>query len=238
MDRLYSRNPIVREKEAAKYRVFHKNVKIPSKWREDWNELLCKRDVNNGLAWPPNLLKLMRRRRWPEYSFGTANASCLVVMHRPGGTDANKVMDMFISPGLPILGGIPHAHNAFWYPRYSKSQTYRSLHSYLKPAFATLKNPWSQVMTTCLTTSPAHTGEVDAAVNLRAVKSGLLDFMVNLCQPQLILLCGGAVHKAVSKANWSPPPKVEVLECTHPMFQHWSRDGNKVRDATKKVLFS
>ena len=236
MDRLYSGNPIVREKEAAKYRVFHKNVSIPSKWREDWNELLGERDVSRGLDWPRNLVELMRSRTWPEYSFGTANASCLVVMHRPGDTNVNRVDDTFISPDLPVLGGIPHAHNAFWYPRYSTSRTHGALHRNLAPAFASLNNPWSQVMTTCLTTSPAPTGQVDAQSNLHAVNSGLLDFMVNLCQPRIILLCGNEVQKATS--NWIRPSGIGVLECDHPSFQYWSRDGNKVRNTIERILFS
>ena len=236
MDRLYSDHSIVREREARKYRVFHENVSIPSKWRGHWRELLDGRDLNSGLDWPDNLLSLLKTRKWPEYSFGSANASCLVVLHRPGDTSANTVEDTFISPDLPVLGGIPHAHNVFWYPRYNTKPTYGSLHRYLVPAFAQLKNPWSQVMTTCLTTSPAPTGQVDAQSNLHAVNSGLLDFMVKLCQPRIILLCGDDVQKAV--ASWSRPPSVEVLECDHPAYQHWSRDGAKVKDTIEKVLFS
>ena len=91
-------------------------------------------------------------------------------------------------------------------------------------------------MTTCLTPTHGVTGQVDSQTNLRSVEGGLLDFMVSLCQPRLVLLCGGAVHKAA--ASWKAPQNVEVLECDHPSFQHWSRDGAKVKDTIERVLFS
>ena len=236
MDRLYSSNPIVREKEAAKYRVFHKNVSIPSRWKGTWNSLLDGRGIKDGENWPDSLAEMLRTRKWPEYTFGTANASCLVVLHRPGDTSANSVEETFIAPNLPVLGGIPHPHNVFWYPNYNKKPTWGSLHRYLAPAFTRLKNPWSQVMTTNLTTTHARTGVVDSQASLQAVNSGLLKFIVDLCQPRVVLLCGGAVQKAA--ANWNPPPSVEVVECMHPSFQHWSKDGPRVKRTIEKVLFS
>ena len=66
-------------------------------------ELLDGRDLNSGLDWPDNLLSLLKTRKWPEYSFGSANASCLVVLHRPGDTSANTVEDTFISPTYRYL---------------------------------------------------------------------------------------------------------------------------------------
>lgn len=241
MDKLYSDDPVVREAEAARYHIFHKKVNIPTKWRRYWKELLDGRDLESGHDWPEQLLGLLKTRKWPEYTFGTANASCLVVLHRPGDASVNKVSgDTFISPDLPVLGGIPHAHNALWYPKCSKSQTWRSLHCYLVPAFARLNHPWSQVMTTNLTTTPARTGITDSQANLRTVNSRLLDFIINLCQPRLILLCGNPVQKAT--ANWSPPPRIEVIECKHPSRGLWDRDGGmegrRIRDTIKKVLFS
>ena len=234
MDRLYSDDPIVREEEAAKYQVFHKEVVIPAKWKKYWNRLLDGREVSDGLTWPKDLQLLMRRREWPEFTFGSANASCLVVMHRPGITGSR---DLLISPTLPVLGGIPHAHNAFYYPNEDgRSKTYLSLHRYLRPAFARLKNPWSQVMTTNLTTTLASTGQVDSKANLRTVNDGLLDFLTSLCQPRLVLLCGGAVQNAAAK--WSPPPHIQVLECDHPVYQSWSRDGARVQKTIERVLFS
>ena len=236
MDRLYSDDPLVREEEAAKYRIFHKKVSMPRRWKRDWDSLLGGRDINRGNEWPDGLLRVLRTRKWPEYTFGTANAACLVVWHRPGDTNVNVVEETFLSPSLPVLGGIPHAHNALWYPKYSSSQTWRSLHRFLVPALARLENPWSQVMTTCLTTIPAKTGVVDSRANLQAVNNGLLQFMLDVCQPRVVLLCGGAVQKA--SAHWNPPPDIVVVECTHPSFQHWSGDGPRVREVVEKTLFS
>lgn len=239
MNRLYSDDPIVREEQATKYRVFHKKVHIPCKWRKEWDDLLGDRNVNTGLAWPDSLRSMIRSRKWPEYTFGTANASCLVVLHRPGSKDGNPVKDDFISPDLPVLGGIPHAHNAFWYPKHNDSQTWKGLHRYLKPAFSRLENPWSQVMTTCLNPKHGRPGEVDLQANIRAVKKGgSLDYLVELCQPRLVLLCGGPVHDAVARGGWGAPPGVEVRKCDHPSYQHWSRSGGKVKDTIERVLFS
>ena len=241
--RLYSDDPIMREKEAARYRVFHKKVQIRRKWRKEWNELLGDRNVNAGLAWPDSPKRLLRTRKWPEYTFGTANASCLVVLHRPSGTEERLKEDTFIAPDLPVLGGIPHAHNAFWYPKHNRSPTYMGLHSYLVPAFSRLENPWSQVMTTCLNPKHGTTEQVDREANLRAVeKGGLLDFLVELCQPRLVLLCGGHVHDAVARGEWNAPPNVEVLKCYHPSARrrepYWSRNVDKVKDSIEGVLFS
>ena len=235
MNILYSNDPVVREAEAARYRVFHKKVNIPTKWRNDWKGILGSKDVNGGLAWPSNLLELMKSRKWPKYTFGTANASCLVVLNRPGDPSANDVEETFISPNLPVLGGIPHPHNALWYPKYNRKPTWGSLHRYLNSAFSKLRHPWSQVMTTNLTTTPARTGTTDSWANLRAVNSGLLQFLVSLCQPRVVLLCGGAVQEAA--INWSPPNGIEVVTCTHPSFQHWSGDGPRVQATIKKILF-
>ena len=70
--------------------------------------MLDGRDLESGRDWPEQLLGLLKTRKWPEYTFGTANASCLVVLHRPGDASVNKVSgDTFISPDLPVLGGIP-----------------------------------------------------------------------------------------------------------------------------------
>ena len=94
-----------------------------------------------------------------------------------------------------MLGGIPHAHNSFWYDRYNTGQTWRSLHRYLPHAFEGLENPWSQIMTTNLTTTLARRGQEDAQSNLQAVNGGLLDFLVELCMPRIILLCGGKCRR-------------------------------------------
>ncbi len=235
MDRLYSDDPTIREEEAGKYRVFPKKLSVPRRWKGPWDSFLSSRDLNEGQDWPESLLGIMKSRKWPEYTFGTANASCLVVLHTPGGTNVNKVDETFIPPNLPVLGGIPHPHNALWYPTYSRSQTWRSLHRYLAPAFARLKNPWSQVMTTNLVTTPTRAGMVDDEANLQTVRGGLLQFLVDFCQPKVILLCGGPVQKAA--AIWRPPRDVVAVECTHPSYQHWSGEGSRVRQIVEKTLF-
>lgn len=220
MNRLYSPNPAEREAEAKKYRVFHKNVRIPRKWKKDWDELLRDRGLKEGRSWPDSLLNLMRNRKWPEYTFGTANASCLVVLHRPG-KPANENEDTYIVPRLPVLGGISHAHNALWRDKLvekgSTDRTWGSMHKYLPDAFDTLEDRWSQIMTTNLTTIPARPGQVDAQSNLQAVNGGLLDFLVELCKPRIILLCGGDVQKAAR--DWARPPGIRILECNHPQYQ-------------------
>lgn len=236
MDKLYSKSPSIREREASKYRVFHKKTSIPSRWKRAWTSILDGRDVNHGEDWPESLLRILKTRRWPEYTFGVANASCLVVLNRPGDPSANSVEETFIPPNLPVLGGVPHPHNALWYPTYNNKPTWGSLHRYLVPAFAKLRHPWSQVMTTCLTTSPAPTGVTDSQANLRAVNNGLLQFLVDLCQPRVVLLCGKPVQMASSM--WSPPSGIEVVECDHPSYQHWSGDGPRVRKNIERILFS
>ena len=240
MDKQYSQNPAEREAEAKKYRVFHKDVRIPRKWKNDWDELLQGRNIKEGHPWPDSLLKLMRNRKWPEYTFGTANASCLVVLHRPGKADVNKVKDTYIQPTLPVLGGIPHTHNVFWYGRYSKSQTWGALHRYLPSAFKGLKNPWSQVMTTNLTTTLASTGEINARSNLQAINNGTLDFLVELCQPRIILLCGKPVQNAASL--WKPTQATQILPCYHPSArakQSWGAgEGERVQQAVREVLYA
>ena len=240
MNALYSPDPAEREAEAKKYRVFHrKYVKIPHKWRNDGDELLQGRGIEEGRLWPDSLLRVMRRRPWPEYTFSTANASCLVVLHRPGDPGENEMQDMYIEPALPVLGGISHAHNAFWY-RYSTkrgdNKTWPAMHKYLPDAFTVLDDSWTQIMTTCLTTTPAKAGQVDVENNLRAVNSGLLDFLVELCMPRIILLCGGEVQKAAR--NWTPPKGIRIHKCHHPSYQSWGAgEGLRVQQAIRKSLF-
>ncbi len=50
MDKLYSDDPVVREAEAARYRIFHKKVNIPTKWRRYWKELL------DGRTWKVDMI--------------------------------------------------------------------------------------------------------------------------------------------------------------------------------------
>ena len=119
MDDLFSDDARVREKAAGRYRVFAERVRIPRRFQPDWQLLLGNRDPNDGTEWPEQLAESAHKTRWPEYAFGTANAACLLVMHRPGlEKDVEKVEDLdrvlFVEPRFPVLGGIPHAHNALF----------------------------------------------------------------------------------------------------------------------------
>ena len=102
MDDLFSDDVKLREKTADKYRVFAEKVHIPKRFRADWKQLLGNRDPNDGLQWPQELRRQARKARWPQYAFGTANAACLLVMHRPG-------LEKDVDPTFPIstLQGLP-----------------------------------------------------------------------------------------------------------------------------------
>ena len=212
MNELFSSDVELREQAGGNYRVFAKRTRIPKRYRADWKLLLGSRDPSDGLRWPRKLRRQARKGQWPKYAFGTANAACLLVMHRPGlERDVDKVEDLnrvlFIKPRFPVLGGIPHAHNALFPVNYlTDNPTWKNIHKYLKPAFKGLRNPWSQLMTCNLNPEHGHTGEVDSAGNVQGLK--ILDQLVRLCRPKLILLCGGDVHRAI--ASWDPPRSARV----------------------------
>lgn len=211
MDNLFSDDPRIREAEAGKYKVFAENITLPAQHANEWQRLLGSKTVDQGDPWPHHLTEIAKPDTWPEFSFGTANAACVLVWHRPGRPGQRG---LYIEPNLPVLGGIPHAHNAFWYPRYHASPSWRLLHKYLPLAFKGLKNPWSQLMTACINAEPGATGSVDTKANKDAVNNGVLDRVVALCQPRIILLCGTPVHKAT--ARWDAPSRTEVLRVSHP----------------------
>ncbi len=237
---LFSSDPKSRERTASSYRVFAQSARIPKQFREDWKELLGDRRMEEGLAWPEELARLAHRRRWPKYAFGTANASCLLVMHRPGlGESEHNVESLdrvlFIKPRVPVLGGIPHAHNAVFPGRYNTNPTWAQIHKYLKPAFRGLRHPWSQLMTCNINPEHGHYGETDGSENLRGLP--LLDHVVSLCRPKVVLLCGGDVHKATE--TWSVD--AEVLRVAHPSW--WQRtsmnlpNGVETAAMARKILF-
>ena len=223
MDDLFSDDVKLREKAAGRYRVFAEKVRIPKRYRSDWLLLLGDRDPNDGLAWPEHLRKYASKARWPKYAFGTANAACLLVMHRPGlESDVAKVedldRDLFIKPRFPVLGGIPHAHNALFPVNYLRTNpTWNNIHKYLEPAFEGLQNPWSQLMTCNINTQHGHTGEVDPTKNIQGLM--ILDQLATLCQPKLVILCGGYVHKAAH--SWDPPQNTRLEMVAHPSV--WQR---------------
>ena len=247
MEDLFSDDARIRENAASEYKVFAERIRIPKKFRSDWQYLLGCRDINDGLEWPVELANRADKTQWPEYAFGTANAACLLVMHRPGLEKGVKrkedlTRDLFIKPRFPNLGGIPHAHIAlFWqqYLRYTKPQgmTWRHIQKYLKPAFGGLDNPWSQLMTCNLNPQHGHTGEVDDEANIRGLS--ILDHVVSLCQPRIILLCGNKVHKATR--SWEHPQDTKVVKIAHPSA--WNRtsmslpNGAEVAEIVRETLF-
>ena len=109
MNELFSSDVELREQAGGNYRVFAKRTRIPKRYRADWKLLLGSRDPSDGLRWPRKLRRQARKGQWPKYAFGTANAACLLVMHRPGlERDVDKVEDLnrvlFIKPRFPVLG--------------------------------------------------------------------------------------------------------------------------------------
>lgn len=247
MEGLFSDDARIRESAASEYKVFAGKVRIPRKFRTDWQYLLGSRDINDGLEWPEELAKRASKTQWPEYAFGTANAACLLVMHRPGlEKDVKKKEDLtrelFIEPRFPNLGGIPHAHIALFWERHlrhakPRGKTWRHIQGFLKPAFDGLKNPWSQLMTCNLNPQHGHTGQVDRNANLQGLN--ILNHVVSLCHPRLILLCGTEVHKAT--LSWEPPPNTETVKVAHPQVWHSTfkniLNGYETADVVRETLF-
>ena len=132
---LYADDLRVREQAAKRYRVFpQQRLSIPSEYRDDWTELLGERKIGYGESWPEDIARRARMSRWPDHAFGTANAACLLIWHRPGGAGPGGYprAGAHIGPKVPVLGGIPHAQNLFW-SRYHPSRSWKELHEYLPP---------------------------------------------------------------------------------------------------------
>ena len=243
MDCLYADDVILREKAASRYRVFAEDVRIPRRFRPDWRQQLGNRDPRDGLEWPKEVREMASRALWPEYAFGTANAACLLVMHRPGlerEVESEEDLDrvLFIQPRFPVLGGIAHAHNALFPVNYLTTKpTWKNIHKYLKPAFAGLRNTWSQLMTCNINTDHGRTGEVDRAGNILGLS--ILDHITALCQPNLILLCGRNVHHAAR--SWRPPQVVRIERIAHPSVWHRTSmalpNGNETYKIVRSSLF-
>ena len=236
MDDLFSDDVKLREKAAGNYRVFADKVRIPRRFRPDWRQLLGDRDPSDGMEWPKQLAKQADKTRWPKYAFGTANAACLLVMHRPGLEKDMETVDdldrvLFIEPRFPVLGGIPHAHNALFPLNHLKTNpTWNNIHKYLKPAFEGLQNHWGQLMTCNVNTQPDHTGKVDSVGNIRGLK--ILNQLVTLCQPKVILLCGDQVHKVAR--SWDPPEYAKIERVAHPSV--WQRTSMSLPNGTETAM--
>lgn len=114
-DELWSNDFLVREKAASRYAVFADGSAPPAAWEEHWNKVMNGRRAEEGLAWPGHLVEAASQSRWPPYAFGTANASVLVLWHRPGqlkGESRTPDRPLWIDPRTPTLGGVAHAHVA------------------------------------------------------------------------------------------------------------------------------
>ena len=150
--------------------------------------------------------------------------------------DLDRVL--FIKPRFPVLGGIPHAHNALFPVKYLKNKpTWNNIHKYLRPAFEGLWNHWSQLMTCNINTQPDHTGKVDTAGNIQGL--AVLDHVVRLCQPKVILLCGGNVHEAAR--SWIPPQDTRIARVAHPSMWHRTSmhlpNGKETATIVRQSLF-
>ena len=226
MAALYSDDIRVREEAAREYSVFpQKRVMLPSEYKEDWQELLGSRKLTWGEPWPDSIARLATMRCWPEQAFGTANAACLLVWHRPGmgGAGGNPPPGAHIGPPVPVLGGIPHAQNVFW-PKYHPSPSWRNLHKYLPQAFDGLNDPWSQIMIACLNPEPGPTGKADKRANMEAIRAnGRLDKIVAVCKPRVIAACGKEVHQAIEK--WQNRSNIKIIEMSHPL--NWNGFGGR-----------
>lgn len=223
---LYADDLRVREQAAKQYRIFpQQRLSIPSEYRRDWMELLGERRIGYGERWPESIARMARMSRWPDHAFGTANAACLLIWHRPGGAGpgGHPLPGAHIGPKVPVLGGIPHAQNLFW-GRYHPSRSWNELHEYLPQAFAGLENPWNQVMIACLNPEPGKTGQVDRMANLAAVRGGgRIDHIVSVCRPRVIVACGDPVQRAMQR--WERPDGISMLEVSHPL--NWGSFGGR-----------
>ena len=233
---LYSLDISERERAASSYQVF---AESRASTPPHWGNILRGRNPNDGLAWPKEISSLVTGDIWPKHAFGTANAACLVIWHRPGkSASMDHQAGEYIGPHTPVLGGIGHAHNELWHSLHPNRSWY-NIHKFLPQALeGSLLNPWSQVMLACLNPSPGETGKVDRYANIEAVSpAGRLDSIVSVCRPLVILACGNPVCEAIRQ--WSNPTNVRVLCTSHPL--KWNGhggvyDGPKVVEALRAVL--
>ena len=241
MDYLYSNDIREREQAAKRYRPFpQRRVNIPKRYKDHWKALLGERTLSAGEVWPEEIAKLSRISKWPDHAFGTANAACLVIWHRPGGAKRGNLEpdDIYIGPKIPVLGGIAHAHNKFWVT-HKPSPSWRNIHKYLPQAIDGLDDPWSQVMIACLNPEHGDPGDVDLNANMAAISDGgRIDRIVSVCNPKVILACGAPVQDAIS--FWKNPQNTRVVQATHPSARgryHWKYEGPKIVEQLRVALY-
>lgn len=117
-DALYTHDLRGRERAASRYTAFPNGRRAPVAWRAEWDGVLDGRDPTSGGPWPDELVARCRERVWPQHAFGTANAGVLVLWNRPrtGLSVHTKKTPHWPDPRTPVLGGIPHAQVAGWWP--------------------------------------------------------------------------------------------------------------------------
>lgn len=215
---LYSESIQERERAAKEYKVF---PIVPKELPPPWYGLLRNRELKAGKKWPKEILPHVSADVWPEHAFGTANASLILLMHRPGQSSrpGSPAPGSYIGPHIPVLGGIGHAHNVSWKKKYP-DLTWKSIHEFIPSALGEFTlNSWTQIMITNLNSLPGKSGSVDKRANREAVQSGgRLDTIVNVCKPLLILACGKHVEHALD--FWSNPRGVDVHCVSHPSIWH------------------
>jgi len=214
--RLYGRSLATRLDEARRFRVFRKGLRLRP-YRMQWRSLRSV-PLEEGLEWPDELAGAAEN--WPQHAFGAANASLLVLWHRPGkgpaGSEPNG--DTFIRPAEPVLGGIPHLHLQAW-PIRHRDQSWGNLSLYLHLAFweVGIADPWPHVMVACLNPVPGRPGEIDQVANDLAVRAGgRIDRIVELVRPSILLACGKtAVWPFIQR--WEAPKDTHVEFVQHPL---------------------
>ena len=233
---LYSKDLKVRERASCLYRMFSAQ---PAESLADWREVLEGRDPSHGAEWPEEIRPLVVPEAWPQHAFGTANAACLLLWHRPGdaGPNAHPPAGSYIGPHTPILGGVGHAHNLLW-PKRHPSPSWHNVCKFLPQALDALRNPWSQITIACLNPEPGRTGNTDRRANRQAVAAGgRLDSIVAVCRPLAILACGIPVQEAIR--YWSNPTGSRIIRVNHPL--KWNGhggvyDGQKVVEELRAAL--
>src|SRR4051794_29484730 len=110
MDKLFQNDVRSRVLAAREYSVLPDRSEPPQQFWPEWSRVLKGRKASDGKEWPPELVRVCNEVVWPSYAFGAANASILVLWHRPelgGGQIVDGIrMEPFIKPHTPNLGGI------------------------------------------------------------------------------------------------------------------------------------
>jgi hypothetical protein len=229
---LFATDVRARSAAAAAYSVFPDGGPPSKLWREEWSRTLGERDPQQGAPWPPELARRAAVDCWPAHAFGTANASILMLWHRPGAEDKAAMRAAWIDPEAPVLGGVSHAHVERFVPEVLRRDvSWDRLHDWVGARLRAfeLAQPWAAVMVACLNDQGSETGEEDCERNKAMLAPGeRIDVVCQTIQPLLVIACGGPVRRAIEAVAWRPPTG-SVCFVEHPSFQHWRRGGPTVR---------